>query len=105
MEIFFTFFHIYFFIFLPNNQQNQNYKQKIMLDKVLTGLLDVAKNEIQEKGLAAALQELLQANFGTISDAIKSQIMAASTEQLQAWMTNAISASSLEDVFKNILKK
>lgn len=51
-----------------------------MLDKVLTGLLDVAKNEIQEKGLAAALQELLQANFGTISDAIKSQIMAASTE-------------------------
>lgn len=76
-----------------------------MLDKVLTGLLDVAKNEIQEKGLAAALQELLQANFGTISDAIKSQIMAASTEQLQAWMANAVSASSLEDVFKNILKK
>ena len=76
-----------------------------MLDKVLTGLLDVAKNEIQEKGLAAALQELLQANFGTISDAIKSQIMEDSTEQLQAWMTNAVSARSLEDVFKNILKK
>lgn len=76
-----------------------------MLDKIVSGLLDVAKNEIQEKGLAIALQELLQTNFGTISETIKNQIMAASTEQLQAWMTNAVSASSLEDVFKNILKK
>lgn len=76
-----------------------------MLDKILTGLIDVAKNEIQEKGLAVALQELLQSNFGTISEAIKNQIMAASTEQLQAWMTNAVSATSIEDVFKNILKK
>lgn len=76
-----------------------------MLDKILTGLMDVAKNEIQEKGLAVVLQELLHANFGTISEAIKSQIMAASTEQLQAWMANAASATSIEDVFKNILKK
>jgi predicted transposase YdaD len=53
------------------------------------------------KGEAKMLGLMLGHRFGDLSDAVVNRLKDASEDQLKEWLISAITAPSLEDVFKD----
>ena len=53
-----------------------------------------------QKGEALSLQRLLSRCFGAIASEVTDKIAAASSEQILAWLDQAIDAAELDDVFR-----
>jgi predicted transposase YdaD len=56
-----------------------------------------ARGEV--KGRAEALGQLLTLKFGTLPDATRSKLRAASAQQLAAWTGRVLDAATVDDVF------
>jgi predicted transposase YdaD len=55
--------------------------------------------EGEAKGRAEALAQLLTLKFGSLPDAARNKLRAASAQQLAAWTGRVLDASTVDDVF------
>ncbi len=53
------------------------------------------------EGKAELLTELLEEHFGSLSNGIKEKISKADASTVGSWFSEAIKASSLDDIFKS----
>jgi Domain of unknown function (DUF4351) len=55
--------------------------------------------EGEAKGRVEALTQLLTLKFGTLPDAVRTQLRTASTQQLADWTARVLDAPTLDEVF------
>ena len=60
-----------------------------------------AKAEGKAEGKAETLLRQLERRFGAVSEDARTRILAAAVGDLDAWLDAFVSASSLDDVFRN----
>ena len=59
------------------------------------------KKEGEAKGRAETLLRLLERRFGHVPEDAAARVLAAPVEDLDAWLDAILSASSLDDIFRN----
>ena len=78
-------------------------------ETVMPTVAEVWKEEGRAEGLtqgkaegkAETLLRQLERRFGAVSEDARTRILAAPVEDLDAWLDTFVSASSLDDVFRN----
>ena len=62
--------------------------------------IEQGRNEGLTKGLAIALEKFLLRRFGPVPSALEARIAAASADQIELWIENALSAPTLDELFR-----
>ena len=66
--------------------------------------IEIGKQEGRQEGLvigAKILSRFLEHRFGSLPETILSRVLAADEEQLYHWLSNALEAATLADVFND----
>ena len=89
-------------------QQTMRYvtsAERIGIAKGLQEGIEIGKQEGRQEGLtlgaAKMLSRLLEHRFGALPETILSRVLAADEEQLNHWLSNALEAATLVDVFND----
>ena len=80
-----------------------------LLETLMPTVAEAWKEEGKREGLtqgkaegkAEALLRLLERRFGAVPEVSRARVLAAPVEDLDAWLDAVISASSLDDIFRN----
>ena len=70
-------------------------------ETVMPTVAEVWKKEGEAKGKAETLLRQLERRFGDVPEDAATRVLAAPLEDLDAWLDAFVSASSLDDVFRN----